>query len=196
MDRHGQDDLVDVGRHFVQFDRDGLVVAVAGAGGVVARVNDRTVDRFQVVVEDEVSVAADLAGSVDEEDGTVQVERGAVGGARVPAEADDHFGQARGFFAQVDVTAFLQTDSHDVNLQVSKTIFKGNEHRVVRNAANWCSSVRRGILYTFRAASCLRWRSEDHSEATMKATPIKPVNSSGTWYFMLASMIKARIPMA
>ena len=34
------------------------------------------------------------------------------------------------------------------------------------------------------------------SEATMNATPISPVNTTGMWYFMLPNMIRARMPMA
>ena len=57
-------------------------------------------------------------GSVrfQKEDRTVDVECGAVGGARIPAQADGHLGDAGSFLAQVDVAALLQTDCHDVFL--------------------------------------------------------------------------------
>ena len=46
-----------------------------------------------------------------------------------------------------------------------------------------------------RAVLVLRYF-EDHTEAPMKATPARPVIISGTWNFILASMIRARIPIA
>ena len=84
-----------------------------GAGAVVARVDDGAVGGAQGVVEDEVGVGTHLAGLVQQEHDAVQVERRAVRAAHVPAEAQFQFGQARRFFRQVDVTAFLQADCHD-----------------------------------------------------------------------------------
>nr|GEU28090.1 hypothetical protein [Tanacetum cinerariifolium] len=112
VDGDADRDALDFRWHGGQVDGDGFVIAVAVAGAVVARVGDGAVGRFQVVVEDEVVVGADFAICLEQEGRTVQVERAAIGGAHVPAEADDDFRQAWGFFAQINVTAFLQTDCH------------------------------------------------------------------------------------
>ena len=117
MDGHGDADAVDVGRHTGQVDFDALIVALAFAGLVIARVDDGTVGRLQVVVEDEVRVATDFAVAFQEEGAAVKVEGGAVGRTRIPAEADDDLLQVRCFLAQVDVAAFLQTDCHVVLLK-------------------------------------------------------------------------------
>ncbi len=64
MDRHGEGDLVDVDRHAAQIDLDSLVVTVAGAITVVAGMLNGTVRTLELVVEDEVCIAADFTGGV------------------------------------------------------------------------------------------------------------------------------------
>ncbi|MNV19811.1 hypothetical protein D3C71_1106910 [compost metagenome] len=112
MDGDGHGDLVDVGRHVGQVDGDFLVIAIAAARRVVARVDDGAVGRLQVVIENEISIGTGLAIRFQQEGAAVQVECGAIGGARVPAQANHDFLQARSFLAQVDIAAFLQTDRH------------------------------------------------------------------------------------
>jgi hypothetical protein len=67
---------------------------------------NRTVRAAQLVVEDEVGFAADFAAGVQQEGAGVQVELGTVGGARVPAQADQDLGQAQVGFRQGEVATF------------------------------------------------------------------------------------------
>lgn len=100
VDGDREDDLVDLRRDVAQVDLDLLVVAVALAGEVVAGVLHGAVGGEQLAVgargavEDEVRVGQDLAVGADEDRGGVEVELGAGGGPRVPAESDVHLGEA------------------------------------------------------------------------------------------------------
>jgi hypothetical protein len=98
--------------HVGQADLERLVVALAGAGLVVARMFDRAAGRGQLVIEDEVVVAAHLAVVLDHEQTGVQVEVGAVRRSRGPAQPDQHFTQTRVHLGQAEISAFLQTDCH------------------------------------------------------------------------------------
>src|SRR5690606_17303695 len=89
-----------------QIDVDDLVVALPLAGQVVPRVLHRAVGAAQVVEEDEVLVGQHLAVGPQQQRAGVQVEVGAGGGPRVPAQAHGDGGQARRGLGQRDVAAF------------------------------------------------------------------------------------------
>src|SRR4051812_25343976 len=112
VDRDREDDLVDVGGQGGEVDVDGLVVAGALTGAVVAGVDDGVVRGLLVVEEDEVTVGVDLALRVDRDRGGVEVEVRAGGGADVPAEAHSDGGQARSLLGERDVATFGQAYSH------------------------------------------------------------------------------------
>ena len=114
MDGDGEDQLFDISSQAVQLDVDLLVIAIALARAVVAQVLDGTVSRTLVIVKDEAGIAQYLAVFTSDEDRGVEVELGAIGDSRVPAQADNHFAQTRRFFSQGDVAPFGQTYSHDV----------------------------------------------------------------------------------
>ncbi|GAA3235900.1 hypothetical protein GCM10020256_54120 [Streptomyces thermocoprophilus] len=118
VDRDREDDLVDVGGDGGKIDLDLLVVALALTGEVVAGVLDRAVGALEVVEEDEVLVADDLAGVVEQQGAGVEVEVGAGGGADVPAQTDDDRGQARGLLRQRYVAALAEADSHESSICV------------------------------------------------------------------------------
>ena len=114
MDGDGEDQLLHVGAQAGQLDVHLLVIAIALAGTVVAQVLDGTIGGLLVVVEDEAGVVQDFAVFTGDEDRGVQVEFGAIGNARVPAEAYYDFAQARCFFGQADVAALRERYCHGV----------------------------------------------------------------------------------
>ncbi|MGX1253022.1 hypothetical protein RKD48_005533 [Streptomyces ambofaciens] len=96
VDRDREDDLLDVGGDRSEIDLDLLVVALALTRDVVTGVLDRAVRALQVVEEDEVRVAGDLAAAVQQQRAGVEVEVGPGRGADVPPQTDDDRGQAGG----------------------------------------------------------------------------------------------------
>ncbi len=95
-----------------ELDRYRLVITFAGTGAVIAQVLDRTIGRLLVVVENEAVVIQHLAIFANDEDRSIQVELGAIGNTRIPAQAHGDFCQARSLFGQGNVTAFTQTYCH------------------------------------------------------------------------------------
>ena len=90
VNRHGDSDLIDVRRHFRKVDRQNLVVSLALAREVVARMMHRAVRAVEIAVEDEVLVLSHLAVRAQEERRGIEVEvRAAVVLVDVPAEADE-----------------------------------------------------------------------------------------------------------
>ena len=112
MDGHREGQLTHVGGDARQFDVDGFVIAVAGAGAVVAGMLDGAADRLEVVVEDEIAVATDLAGGVQEEAGGVKVEIVAIGAAGVPAQANHDGLNTRFFLGKRNIAAFDEGYRH------------------------------------------------------------------------------------
>nr|ALZ46071.1 Hypothetical protein [Pseudomonas putida] len=108
MDGDGENQLLHVRAQAGQLDVDLLVVAFALAGAVVAQVLDGAIGGLLVVVEDEAGVVQNFAVFTGDEDRGVQVELGAIGNARVPAQAYDDFAQARCFFGQADVATLRE----------------------------------------------------------------------------------------
>ncbi len=108
MDRHRDRQLVHVWRHVVERHLDGLVIALALAGQVVTGVLDRPVGGAQVVVEDEVLVAADPAAAVQHEEAGVEVEVLAIRRPGVPSQADQDVGEAGRLLRQRDVATLVQ----------------------------------------------------------------------------------------
>jgi hypothetical protein len=76
---------------------------------------DRAVGALLVVEEDEVAVGQHLAVRLDQDGAGVEVEVDARGGARVPAETDQHGGHARCLLGEGDVAALAQADRHEVS---------------------------------------------------------------------------------
>src|SRR4051812_10080826 len=105
VDRHREDDPKRLGRHCGEVDADLLVVAAALAGEVVTGVLDRALGRGQVVEEDEVLVAEDLALGVADDGAGVQIERLAVRRAGVPTEPDHDSGEPGRRLGERDVAA-------------------------------------------------------------------------------------------
>ena len=56
---------------------------------------NRTIGRFQLVVEDEIGVRANFVAAGEQERACVQIERSAIGGAGIPTQPDKNFGKAR-----------------------------------------------------------------------------------------------------
>ncbi len=112
MDRHREHDLRDLRGHPGEVDLDGLVVALALTGEVVARVLHGAVGAREVVVEDEVLVGDDLSGVVAEQRAGVEVVVRAGGGPHVPAQADQHGREAGRLLAQRDIAALGEGNSH------------------------------------------------------------------------------------
>ncbi|MNJ44795.1 hypothetical protein D3C77_398610 [compost metagenome] len=112
MDGHREHQLFDFWSQAGQLDVDLLVIAFTLAGAVVAQVFNRTIFRGFVVVENEAGVVQNLAAFAGDEDRCIEVELGAVSYARVPAQANDYFGETWSFFGQRYVGAFGQRNSH------------------------------------------------------------------------------------
>ena len=110
MDGGDHRKLRDLGRDPAEIDLDRLVVAFALAGSVVAGMLDRPVGRFELVVEDEIVIAADLPRFGEQEDTGVEVEILAVGRARVPAEADEDLGETGLLLVEADIGTFSEAD--------------------------------------------------------------------------------------
>ena len=112
MNGHGKGDAVDVGRYLGQVDLDRLVIAVAFTGTVVARVLNRAVNAFELVVKNEIGVSADFSVSLEQESARIQVEVLTIGGASIPAQTHEDFGHPGGFFGQRQVAAFGKGKCH------------------------------------------------------------------------------------
>ncbi|MNG18502.1 hypothetical protein D3C84_1025730 [compost metagenome] len=98
---------MNIGRHFAEVDLDRLVIAVAFARPVVARMDDRAVAALLIIIEDEIVGAFGLAVLMQQKYGSVQVEIGAaVILVRIPAEADHHFRKTRICLRQVYALPF------------------------------------------------------------------------------------------
>jgi hypothetical protein len=67
VDGDGEGDLLHVRRHARQVHHDHFVVALAGAGAIVAGVLHRAAGGFQLVVENEIGLRADLAIGAQQE---------------------------------------------------------------------------------------------------------------------------------
>src|SRR5690606_23531994 len=118
VDGHREDDLLDVGGDGGEVHLDLLVVALALTGEVVTRVLDGAVGALEVVEEDEVGIAADLARAVQQQGAGVEVEVGAGRGTDVPPQSDDDGGEARRLLAQRYVAALAEADSHESSIGV------------------------------------------------------------------------------
>jgi hypothetical protein len=70
------------------------------------------INRFGLVVKDEVCVGTNFAGSGKQKTTAIKVKRITIGGTDIPSEAYLHFLHARRFFGQIDVPTLLQTDCH------------------------------------------------------------------------------------
>src|SRR5690606_8617461 len=116
VDGDREHDLLDVGRDRGEVDLDLLVVAFGLTGEVVTGVLDGAVGAPEVVEEDEVLVARDLSGAVQQQRAGVQVEVGTGRGADVPPQSDDDGGQTRRLLAQRYVAALAEADSHESSI--------------------------------------------------------------------------------
>ena len=123
IDVHHQDDAVILRRDPGQIHHDLLVVALAGAGQVVAHVLDGAGVVLQIAEIDDVLLVRQLAAPQHKGGGIAvnggagrakqAAEQAAFGlGRLVPAQADDDFGEAFVALGQADFLALLQTHRH------------------------------------------------------------------------------------
>lgn len=115
VDGDREDDLLDLGGDLGQVHLDHLVVAVAGAGQVVAGVVQCTLRAVQVAPEDEVSVGANRPGGGQQERAGIEVEIGAthLAALGIPAEPDVEVGQRpASLLGEVDLAALGQRNRH------------------------------------------------------------------------------------
>ncbi len=112
MDRHREDDRLDLRGNGDEVDVHALVVALALTGEVVAGVLDGAVRRTQVVVEDEMLVGQDLAVLARQQCTGVEIEVRAGRRAHVPAETHRHRRQVRSLLRQRNVAALGQAHTH------------------------------------------------------------------------------------
>ena len=111
--RDREDDLVDVGRHGAEVDLDLLVVALAGAGEVVAGCSTEPSGLFRLLKKTKWSSERTLPLGVEHERAEASRSKSAPVVVRgVPAEADDDRGQAGRLLGERDVAALGEADTH------------------------------------------------------------------------------------
>ena len=113
VDGHGEGDVADVLRHPGKIDLDLLVVAVPGAGEVIAQVLHGAAGMTEVAVEHEVLGPGDLPVISQQKRGGIQVKVPAgIKGVHVPAQAHDYPAQSGIILGKADFLSLFQTDRH------------------------------------------------------------------------------------
>ncbi len=106
MDSDNENNFVDIPRYRVQFDFEGFIVAITFTGTVITGMSNGTISRFQVVIENEICIATNLAIGCEQKCGSIEVKVLTVRRTCIPAKANQDVFHAWRGFAQGNVAAF------------------------------------------------------------------------------------------
>lgn len=91
MDSDNENNFVDIPRYRVQFDFEGFIVAITFTGTVITGMSNGTISRFQVVIENEICIATNLAIGCQQKCGSIEVKVLTVRRTCIPAKANQTF---------------------------------------------------------------------------------------------------------